>query len=144
MAYSPEEIKESFDRIINFIEEGNSLRAALQLHDTPASELFYKWLEEDEEKSKRYARACEVRADKIVDDIIEISDNSNGDYAGVSEDGKLIVDGSAIQRDRLRVDARKWLASKLAPKKYGNKVDVTSGGEKLQQQVISVDPLSDD
>ena len=49
----------------------------------------------------------------------------------MSEDGKVVTNHNVIQRDRLRVDARKWALSKMNPKKYGDKVDVTSGGEKI-------------
>jgi hypothetical protein len=60
------------------------------------------------EFSLQYARAMEKRADAIFDELIEISDN--------------IGEGSDVQRDRLRVDTRKWVVSKMLPKKYGDKI----------------------
>ncbi|CAA0144195.1 conserved hypothetical protein [Tenacibaculum maritimum] len=133
MAYTPGEIEEVFTKICNKIEEeGLSLRKTLQPRDMPSSQTFYKWLEEDEEKSKRYARACEMRADFYVDEMLEIADESNAD-AWVGDDGVTRIDGQAVQRSKLMVDTRKWIASKLHPRKYGNKVDVTSDGKQVKQ-----------
>jgi hypothetical protein len=61
----------------------------------------------------------------MADDIISIADDSQ--YDAITEDGKTITNIEHIQRDRLRVDARKWLAGKLRPKKYGDKLEV--GGD---------------
>src|SRR5260370_5913718 len=62
------------------------------------------------------------QADKLFREIIEIADDKSGDYVTTS-DGKTIVDHENIQRSRLRVDARKWAAARLAPKKYGDRVE---------------------
>src|SRR5260370_29653217 len=70
---------------------------------------------------ERYARAREEQADKLFREIIEIADDASGDYVTTS-DGKRIVDHENIRRSRLRVDARKWAAARLAPKKYGDRV----------------------
>ena len=43
-----------------------------------------------------------------------------------------------VQRSRIRIDTRKWIASKLKPKKYGDKVDVTTDGEKINTPVIDM------
>ena len=59
-------------------------------------------------------RAREEQADKFFKEIIEIADDKSGDYVTTS-DGQTIVDHENIQRSRLRVDARKWAAARLAP-----------------------------
>src|SRR5690606_27993836 len=118
MAYSIEEIDEMFERIIKGIaEDGESLRSVLQRHSMPSNETFYKWLEADENKSKQYARACEERADSIFEEILEIADENNADVS-ISDEGKVIMNGDVVQRSRLKVDARKWVLSKMNPKKY--------------------------
>jgi hypothetical protein len=63
---------------------------------------------------ERYTRAREAQADKLFREIIEIADDASGDYVTTS-DGKRIVHHENIQRSRLRVDARKWAAARLAP-----------------------------
>ena len=132
MAYSEEKKEEIFEKIFLSIENGNSLRKALIDIDLPAK-TFYEWLELDEEKSKQYARACEARAEALLDEMIDIVDDKSKDVKEQEINGEIIqtVNNEAIQRSRLRYDARKWLISKLNPKKYGDKIDVTSDNEKI-------------
>jgi hypothetical protein len=111
------------------MRDGYSLRSAL-LQESLSSETFYKWLDEDELKAKQYARACEERADKIVDEMLDIADDVEHDT--IKTDTGERPDNEWISRSRLKVDTRKWLVSKLNPKKYGDKMDLTSDGEKLQ------------
>ena len=81
----------------------------------------------------RPVRAREEQADKFFKEIIEIADDASGDYVTTS-DGKRIVDHENIQRSRPRVDARKWAAARLAPKKYGDHIshDVKGPGANFQ------------
>ena len=80
--------------------------------------------------AKDYARAKEMQADWLADEIIQIADDGTNDTYTDSE-GRERTNFDNIQRSRLRVDARKWVASKLKPKKWGDKLDVTSDGEKI-------------
>ena len=66
-----------------------------------------------------YAHAREARADKLAEDILEIADDSSHDVI-VDEGGNVKINGEFVQRSRLRVDSRKWLASKMFPKKDGD------------------------
>jgi hypothetical protein len=79
-----------------------------------------------------YELGKEFQADFMADEIIEIADDDANDYVeNLDKDGKCIgykVDGEAIQRSRLRVDARKWVAAKLRPKKYGDKQQLQHSG----------------
>jgi hypothetical protein len=122
MAYSQESIEKNFDLILERIEGGEALRKILPTIPI-SSETFYRWIDSDELKSKRYARACELRADSIFEDILEIADDSSGDLK-ITNEGKEIMDSEFVQRSRLRVDARKWIVSKLNPKKYGDRLEL--------------------
>ena len=122
MAYSKKDKDRIFTEICKIIsEEGLSLRKAIKKHNTISRETFFVWMDEDETKSKsdQYARAKENRADYIFEEIIAISDDDD-------DDEKAFVGQNHIQRDRLRMDARKWVLSKMLPKKYGDKIDHTS------------------
>jgi hypothetical protein len=77
--------------------------------------------------SAQYARAREIQAETLVDQIVQIADASENDFT-VTEDGKKIVNQEVVARARLRVDARKWVASKILPKVYGDKVDTNITG----------------
>jgi hypothetical protein len=63
----------------------------------------------------------------LASQILEISDDGPNDFA-TTEEGNEVPNHEHIQRSRLRVDSRKWLASKLAPKKYGDKVSTELSG----------------
>jgi hypothetical protein len=124
MAYKPDEIEIIFNKILFKIELGHAIRNILKEDGMPDSSTFYKWIDLDSEKSKRYARACELRADSIFEDILEIADDSSGDVK-INEDGEEYLNTEFVQRSRLRVEARKWVVSKLNPKKYGDKQETT-------------------
>lgn len=86
----------------------------------PSRSAFLNWLREDEDVLRQYTRAREHQADFLVDEILEISDDGKRDYKR-DADGNIVVDHDHIARARLRVDSRKWFASKVLPKKYGDK-----------------------
>ena len=90
----------------------------------PAHTTILLWMAQSKDYTERYARARETQADYLADEIIEISDNDTLDLA-FNDEGKAFVDHENIQRSRLRVDARKWVAAKLKPQRYGDKVDHT-------------------
>ncbi len=133
MAYSEEEIKKVFEKILLDIEKGEPLRQILKKENMPSSQTFFKWLEKDEDKSKLYAHSCGKRADAIFDEIIQIADDATNDFMTITKgDATYNVENKEfVNRSRLRVDARKWIVSKLNPKKYGDKVDYTSNGKEI-------------
>jgi hypothetical protein len=137
MAYSPEERTEIINAICKEIESGRALRNILNEPDQIDNNTFYRWLEEDEEKSEQYARATKIRAERIFEDILLIADDQEEDVIKL-EDGREIVNHNKIGRAKLRVDARKWVLSKMDPKKYGDKVDVTSKGEEIKGNIINL------
>lgn len=83
----------------------------------------------EDDNERRYARAKETAMEALADEIMEISDNASNDWMerNSADSPGWIANGEAVQRSRLRVDTRKWLMAKLAPKKYGDKVTV--GGD---------------
>jgi hypothetical protein len=117
----PKDIREKqFTEILfNISEFGMSWRKALK--GVMSSKDFNEMIDSDEEKQKRYVRACEQRADFLAEEAIDISD-CIGDDTITTEDGRTIENQRVINRDRLRVDTRKWLLAKLHPKKYGEKI----------------------
>jgi hypothetical protein len=125
-------------QICVYLAEGLSLRGVEKQPGMPAKSTVLKWLLEGEaykahgeqahEKAifvDQYARAREVQADVLADETLDIADESTYDTT-TDENGREIVNTNHIQRDRLRVDTRKWLAGKLRPKKYGEKLETKS------------------
>lgn len=135
--------EEIFEYICLEIEKGRPLRKVLKDENTPANETFYKWLDSDKEKLKRYARACEERAGDIFDEILTIADNQEGDVL-IGEDGTEYTNHNVINRSKLRIDARKWVLSKMQPNKYGDKLDLNLGGQKDNPvQITGVEIIKD-
>ena len=129
MSYKQSEIETIFNSLIDKIEEGMSLRSVLKLEGMPNKNTVYKWLENDETKKERYARATYERADTIFEEILQIADDSTLDVVK-SEQGEKI-NSEFVARSKLKVDARKWVVSKMHPTKYGDRsTHVLEGGEK--------------
>lgn len=110
------------DHICERLADGESLRAICRDPDMPRLTTVFLWLDRYPEFLKQYERAREVQAETLAEEILEISDDGSADYVVRSHDGEyeVEVDRDHIQRSRLKVDARKWIASKLKPKVYGD------------------------
>ena len=117
------------DTICERIAQGESLRSICESEGMPAARTVHRWLLDDADFCQQYARAREDQADHYADEIVSIADESPGLIT--REDGdevEVSVDSAAVARQRLRIDARKWVASKLKPKKYGEKLDLEHSG----------------
>lgn len=88
--------------------------------DFPNRDTVYEWRHKHKEFSDNYANAKRTQAELFAEEIAEISDESNRDYYE-DEDGKIKFNAEHVQRAKLRVDTRKWIACKLLPKVYGDK-----------------------
>lgn len=114
----------SFDEFIGFVAAGGHLAQFVTERGIPYTTML-TWINVDSHRSEMYARAREDRADVLADEIIAISDEvelvtktlANGQTV-------LELNPTAVQRNKLRVDARKWAASKLKPRTYGDKLEL--------------------
>ena len=97
------------DEICDRLSNGESLVAICKAPNMPNPSTVYRWLNANDSFCDMYARAREEQAETLADEIIAISDSCDDAQLG-----------------RLRVDARKWVAAKLKPRKYGDKVDLSS------------------
>jgi len=135
MAYSPDEIEDIFCDIIDEIIEGRSLRDILKDNGMPRAGTFFKWLDGDSEKNTQYGRACELRADFLFEKALSIAENTeNGTETTVDHNGVKIVTKDMLGHRKLKIDTINWHLTKMNPKKYGNKIDVTSDNEKLESK----------
>lgn len=116
--------KDMADKICEKIANGRSLRSICAEDGVPPMKTIYRWLEANEEFRHQYARAREKQADYFAEEIIEIADSAEAESAAVS-------------KAKLQIDARKWAASKIAPKKYGDKteLDVKSSDGSMRPSV---------
>lgn len=128
------------DSICEHIASGKSLVSWCQAEEgRPSYTSVMRWLEANEGFREKYARARTDQADFLAEQIIQIADDGLNDTYQ-DEEGNVRTNQDVIARSRLRVDARKWYASKLAPKKYGEKVAV-GGADDLPpiQQSLTVE-----
>ena len=95
----------------------------------PDKATVLRWLADREKAEFRdqYAHARAMQADRLFDEAIEIADDASADWVE-TDDGKKVLNHEHVQRSRLRVDTRKWAAGKLAPKRYGDKLQHTGDG----------------
>lgn len=116
--------------------KGESLRSICRDDGMPAESTVRLWAIDNRGAdaegnggfAAQYARAREAQMDALAEDILDIADDSRNDIR-VDQDGKEVVDHELVQRSRLRVDSRKWLMSKIAPKRYGDKVELEHSGK---------------
>lgn len=108
--------------IFDLMSQGLSARKACIEKDISVGTLL-RWIDE-ESLSEQYAEAREALMDYWADQVLDIADEQVGsmDHGG--------TDNGAVQRNRLRVDSRKWILSKLAPKKYGDQVGENMDGNR--------------
>lgn len=114
--------------------DGQSLRAICREEGMPDRGTVFRWLETHEGFRSQYARAREAQAETFADELLEISDDASNDWMERNDKDNpgWIANGEHINRSRLRVDTRKWVASKLKPKKYGDKLAIGGGDEPIQ------------
>jgi hypothetical protein len=102
--------------------EGVSLRSICLADDMPDKATVFRWLAAHKEFRDQYARARECRADAMAEEILEISDDDSDDAITDPESGATRLNSEFVARSRLKVDTRKWLMARMAPKVYGDKV----------------------
>tara|TARA_R110000744_G_scaffold246942_1_gene363473 strand:- start:36140 stop:36655 length:516 start_codon:yes stop_codon:yes gene_type:complete len=115
------------DVICERLAGGESMRSIGRDESMPAVRTMFRWLREKEEFKHQYEIAKEESADGLVEEMLEIADESSNDYMDkLMKNGETVrvLDAEHVQRSRLRIDVRKWSASKLKPKKYGDKQHV--------------------
>jgi hypothetical protein len=113
--------------ICSRLAQGEPLTKICRDEDKPHVSTVYRWIAALPDFRDMYARAREDQADTLADEIIAISDDGGNDTYE-TEDGKVLTNQDIVARSRLRVDARKWVAAKLKPKKYGDKIETEHSG----------------
>lgn len=105
--------------------DSKGLRRLCKEHEHwPAREVIYRWKRKYPEFSHQYVKAKEHQIEALVDEILDIADDTSHDtIIKVDDDGneRAVCNSEWINRSRLRIDTRKWLAAKLCPRLYGEK-----------------------
>jgi len=128
--------EEIADIVLDRLANGESLRSICRDPAMPDGSTIRKWIARSPDFAKQYAVAREEQADAIFDETLDIADSVPPE-----------APNEEIQRARLRIDTRKWLAGKLRPKKYGDmlKHEVTGAdGGAIAMQAVNVGSLDYD
>lgn len=111
------------DRICEQVAHGKTIRTICIDEDMPTVSTIFQWLLKYKYFSEQYARAREIMADILFDEILDIADNNSKDTE-YDYDGNERPNREWMGRSKLKVDTRKWLLTKIAPKKYGDRLQV--------------------
>jgi len=103
--------------------------------DMPSQSTINLWRYKHTDFSEQYAQAKVFQIETLVDEILEISDDTSHDQL-VNDYGNAVCNSEFIARSRLRVDTRKWLAAKLVPKVYGAQKNDNAANPSLIEQLI--------
>lgn len=107
--------------------EPRSLRSICLDDDMPSQATVFRWLADERYSAfrERYAHARETQADALFDEVLDIADDGSNDWMVRHDEERSNLgwkeNGEALNRSRIRIDARKWMAGKLRPKVYGEK-----------------------
>jgi hypothetical protein len=139
--YTPELAEE----ICRRLREGESLRSICRTEGYPRESAVIEWAKENRDGfSEQYAQARDVGLDRMAEETLEIADDGSNDWMARNdpENAGYIANGEHVARSRLRVDTRKWYLSKLAPKRYGDRLAVDASVENKGQENIDVVQLA--
>jgi hypothetical protein len=125
------------DEICARIAQGESLVHICSEKAMPSTVTIWSWLDKRSEFLTKYTRAREAQAEFYANQIIDIADETPVTETPDPDGGVTMrVDSAGVQRNKLRVDARKWIAARLLPKKYGEKIQNELSGEIGIKRVI--------
>lgn len=122
------------DEIVDIICErlavGESLRSICDDAEMPSQTSVFRWLAAHETFRVKYASARDSQAETLFDEILNIVDDGRNDWVKRNdpENPGYVENGESLKRSQMRMDARKWMASKLLPKKYGDRIQTDHTG----------------
>lgn len=117
------DLPDSFDGFLAEIASGSHMAAFCKERGINYTTML-KFVTVDPSRSEMYARAREDRAEVLADEIVAIADETEVVTRMKGDRLVLELDSTAVNRNKLRIDARKWAASKLKPRVYGDKVAI--------------------
>lgn len=141
MKYTPSQREKLFKKVIKELQKGRSLRKILKDDQTPSRTALYSWLDEDAEYAERFARAMEIGDEVLEEQKLEIAETRLVETVEeIGRTGKTpftkIITRDNVQRSKLMIETIDKILARRNPRKYGNKLDLTSAGEALAVPAI--------
>lgn len=134
--YTAEERERIITHVLAEVSAGRSVTRVLEDDDDmPGRRTFWSWHYRDEDLQHNLARAREVGVEVHLEEAIDIAEDGSNDWMEKRDkDGNCIgwqLNGEHVQRSKLRIETRIKRAQMIAPRKYGPKLDLTSGGKSV-------------
>lgn len=141
--------QEKADEICAMIAEGKSIRTICAIDGMPETPTFYRWLRTYPEFLQQYTCAKQDQADALAEEMLDISDDGSNDWMETRNkrgEIEIVLDKEHVNRSRLRVETRKWIASKMKPKVYGEAALIKNqmldkDGKPTDPVSVSADPI---
>ncbi|MDQ0558695.1 hypothetical protein QO004_000470 [Rhizobium mesoamericanum] len=120
--------EELASKICEMIADGKSLRSICRDEGMPSKSTVFGWLADERYSSFRtkYALAREAQADTLFDEMLDIADDGSNDWMEkkFGEETRWVENGEAMRRSDIRIKTRQWMAAKMRPKVYGDRLDL--------------------
>lgn len=131
MARPTKYTQELADKVCSLLALGQSMRTICKDDSIPNISTLFRWIRTNEGFCTQYTRAKQESADALTDEMLDICDDGTNDWMDENDEDNpgWQFNGEHLQRSRLRVETRKWLAAKLKPKKYGDFRHVEHSGK---------------
>jgi hypothetical protein len=125
------------EEVCRRVIDGESIKRICEDEGMPSKATVFNWLLRDEAFRVAYAIAAHMRGHHMFEEAIEVASQEPPRIIVQTGEDTLEsrVDPGAVQAMRLKTDTLKWAAGKLNPKQYGDKLDVTTGGEPLARDL---------
>ncbi len=127
------------DLVCAIIAQGKTVNAAARLVGIPPSTIFGWARNNFDDFRDRFNAARDDCVEKMVDEIVEIADDSSRDIEINNKTGKESLNAEVVQRSKLRIEARKWIAAMVKPNRYGERIKVESD---TTLRVVSDEPMT--
>lgn len=133
MARPSEYTQEKADKICEQLAQGISLRTVCASKDMPSAVTVFAWMRENDEFLKQYERAKAESSDALNEVILDLGDEA----ITKSQQVDFKASNAVVSAYKLKADNLKWYMSKMKPKKYGDKLDLTTNGKDLPTPILA-------
>lgn len=133
MKYTPAEKLAGFKKVLQAVEDGASVRAAIKAVGAISRTLFFEMVDEDKALADQYARAKELGIEAKFESI---EADYNEEPQRDPETGR--IDPAWVNLQRLKIGSKQWELAKQMPKKFGDKLDLTSDNKALLAPVVGM------
>lgn len=131
--------QELADEICKEISIGKSLRKVCEDETMPCLSTIFGWLRTNEQFLHQYERATDERTETQQEIILDIGDQA----IKHAEEADAKAANAVVSAYKLKADNLKWSMSKMKPKKYGDKIDMTTNGKDLPVPILNISKLAD-